>query len=250
VGKGLSREDIVRHLQRGLEGDHSVYAMWLEGSLATGQADELSDIDLVVDVEDGSQDRVFTRAEELLTELSALEISFELDIGHRFLRHRLYRLEGTPVFWTIDFVLQAHSRRSVFDAEDAEAVRPLFDRGGVIRFRGHPWQPNEVGARLSELEGTYRALRPWVIKQIRRGKFVEAFGYYERYVLRPLVEALRLAYAARKRDYYIKDIYRDLPAEIVGEREMLYQVPDVEAFDSRLGVADRLFTTALDLARK
>jgi hypothetical protein len=206
--------------------------------------------DLIADVEDGSQDRVFTRAEELLTELGPLEISLELDIGHRYLRHRLYRLEGTPVFWTIDLVLQAHSRRFVFDAEDAEAVRPLFDRGGVIRFRGHPWQPNEVEARLSELEGTYRALRPWVIKQIRRRKFVEAFGYYERYVLRPLVEVLRLAYAPRKADYYVKDIYRDLPAEIVGELETLYQVPGLEAFESRLKVADRLFQAALDLARK
>src|SRR6266536_3442747 len=70
VSGGL-REDIVRHLKRGLEGDRSVYALWLEGSLATDQADDLSDIDLVADVEDGSQDRVFERAEELLGELGS-----------------------------------------------------------------------------------------------------------------------------------------------------------------------------------
>jgi hypothetical protein len=56
-----------------------------------------------------------------------------------------------------------------------------------------------------------------VVKQVRRGKFVEAFGYYERYVLQPLVEALRLAYAPRRSDYYVKDIYRDLPAEVTAE---------------------------------
>ena len=191
--EGPSREDIVRQLHRGLEGDSSVYAMWVEGSLATGQADDLSDIDLVADVADGSQDRVFERVEGLLALMGPLEISMELDIGHRFLRHRLYRLKHTPEFWSIDFVLQAHSRRFVFDAEEAGAERPLFDRADVIRFREHPWRPRQVEARVSELQDTYRALRPWVIKQIRREKFVEAFGYYERYVLRPLVETLRLA---------------------------------------------------------
>ena len=174
--------------------------------------------------------------------------SGELDIGHRFLRHRLYRLKHTPEFWSIDFVLQAHSRRFVFDAEEAGAVRPLFDRADVIRFREHRWRPRQVEARVSELQDTYRALRPWVIKQIRREKFVEAFGYYERYVLRPLVETLRLAYVPRKSDYYVKDVYRDLPTEIVRELAKLYQVPDLEAFQLRLEKADQLFEAALDLA--
>src|SRR6266571_6115889 len=128
VEEDLSREAIVLHLQRGLEREPAVLAMWLEGSFATGQVDALSDIDLVVDVEDGSQDLVFHRAETLLAELGPLATRLELDIDHQFLRHRLYRLEGTSEFWTIDFVVQAHSRQFVFDREDARFVRVLFDR--------------------------------------------------------------------------------------------------------------------------
>lgn len=41
---------------------------------------------------------------------------------------------------------------------------------------------------------------PRVVKQIKQGKFIEAFGYYERFVLRPFVEVLRLAYVPRKGD--------------------------------------------------
>ncbi len=246
--EGLTREQIVEGLHRGLEVDPSVYAMWIEGSLARGELDDLSDIDLVADVEDGSQDRVFQRAEALLAELGPLVTSLELDIGHQFLRHRLYRLHQTSEFWTIDFVLQAHSRNFVFDREDECAVRVLFDRAGVVRFRDRPWRPDGVESRLAELADTYRALRPWVLKQVRRGKFVEAFGYYERYVLQPLVEALRLAYAPRKSDYYVKDIYRDLPAEVTEELEHLYQVPDLEAFRSKLERADLLFQATVDRA--
>jgi predicted nucleotidyltransferase len=246
VEEGLTREQIVERLHRGLEVDPSVYAMWIEGSLARGDVDDMSDVDLVADVEDGSQDRVFHRAEALLAELGPLVISLELDIGHQFLRHRLYRLGRTSEFWTIDFVLQAHSREFVFDREDEGVVRLLFDKAGVVRFRDHPWRPEGVEARLAELADTYRALRPWVVKQVRRGKFVEAFGYYERYVLQPLVEALRLAYAPRKSDHYVKDIYRDLPAEVTAELERLYRVPDLEAFRSKLERADLLFQSAVD----
>lgn len=245
MGERLTREAIARHLQRGLEKEPSVFAMWLEGSLATRETDDLSDIDVVVDVEDSSSDLVFERAEALLAELAPLVTSLELDIDHRFLRHRLYRLEHTSEFLTIDFVVQAHSRQFVFDREDADAVRVLFDRAGVIRFREGPWEPGHVDARAARLRDTYWALRPWVVKQIKRGKFIEAFGYYERYVLRPLVEILRLAWAPRKSDYYIKEIYRDLPEEITRELEALYKVPDVDAFSGKLEAADRLFRAAI-----
>lgn len=245
VGQVLTREGIARHLQRGLEKEPHVFAMWLEGSLATGDADDFSDIDVVVDVEDGSSDLVFERAEALLAELGPLVTNLELDIDHRFLRHRLYRLEGTSEFLTIDFVVQAHSRDFVFDKENADAVRVLFDRAGVIRFREGPWQPEQLTERAARLKDTYWALRPWVVKQVHRGKFLEAFGYYDRYVLGPLVEVLRLAYAPRKSDYYVKEIYRDLPEGITRELEGLYQVPDVSAFPARLEAADRLFRAAI-----
>ena len=102
-----------------------------------------------------------------LSNSSPLDASFDLDTGHPLLRHRVYHLEGTSEFWTIDFVLQAHSRRYVFDAEDKDAVRPLFDRAEEIRFHDHPWQPEDLGTRLAEIEVRYRALRPWVIKQVQ-----------------------------------------------------------------------------------
>jgi predicted nucleotidyltransferase len=248
VEEHLSREAIVLHLQRGLEREPAVLAMWLEGSFATGQVDAFSDIDLVVEVEDGSQDLVFRRAERLLAELGPLATHLELDIDHEFLRHRLYRLECTSEFWTIDFVAQAHSRQFVFYREDAGSVRVLFDRASVIRFRDGPWRSEQLEARLAKLQDTYWSLRPWVVKQIMRGKFLEAFGYYERYVLRPLVEVLRIVHVPRKSDYYIKDIYRDLPEDITRELEGLYQVPDISAFEARLEIADGLFRAAIDSA--
>jgi predicted nucleotidyltransferase len=246
VEEDLSREAIVLHLQSGLEREPAVLAMWLEGSSATGQADALSDIDLVVDVEDGSLDLVFQRAETLLAELGSLATRLELEIDHQLLRHRLYRLERTSEFWTIDFVARAHIRQFVFDREDAGSVRVLFDRASVIRFRDGPWRSDQLDERLARLQETYWSLRPWVVKQIRRGKFLEAFGYYERYVLRPLVEALRIAHAPRKSDYYVKDIYRDLPPDITRALEGLYQVSDISAFEARLEVADGLFRAVID----
>lgn len=234
------------HLQRGLEKEPAVLAMWLEGSFATGRVDALSDIDVVVDVEDGSQDLVFPRAEALLEQLGPLATRLELDIDHQFLRHRLYRLERTSEFWTIDFVAQTHSRQFVFDLEDARSVRVLFDRASVIQFRDGPWRSEQLDARLARLQDTYWSLRPWVVKQVRRGKFLEAFGYYERYVLRPLVEVVRIAHIPRKSDYYIKDIYRDLPQDITQELEGLCQVPDIRAFEARLETADGLFRAAIE----
>ena len=51
------------------------------------------------------------------------------------------------------------------------------DRASVIRFRDGPWRSEQLDSRLAMLQDTYWSLRPWVVKQIRRGKFLEAFGY-------------------------------------------------------------------------
>jgi hypothetical protein len=48
----------------------------------------------------------------------------------------------------------------------------------------------------------------------------------------------------------VKDIYRDLPAEVTAELEQLYQVPDLEAFRSKLERADLLFQAAVDRASR
>jgi hypothetical protein len=69
----------------------------------------------------------------------------------------------------------------------------------------------------------------------------EAFGYYQRYVLEPLIEVLRIAFSPAKTGYYIKDIYRDLPHEVTTGLEELFKVADISEFKQKISQADELF---------
>ncbi len=99
----------------------------------------------------------------------------------------------------------------------------MFDRAGVVQFvppgaqRDAAWR----AGRLQELDAiTERYSR--VEKYVRRGEFLEAFGYYHRWLLSPLIEALRMRYTPLHPDYYIVHISRHLPADVLRRLEDLF----------------------------
>jgi predicted nucleotidyltransferase len=72
----MNDEDFARDRDRVLEalaafaaGDADIRGLWLQGSLARGDADALSDIDAYLAVEDAAFDAVFARREAILGSL-------------------------------------------------------------------------------------------------------------------------------------------------------------------------------------
>ena len=91
------------------------------------------------------------------------------------------------------------------------------------------------------MQKTFLFFQAWLKKSIQRDNFLEALGYYHEKVLQPLVEILRIKYQPTKYDYYLKDISRDLPKEILTKLESLYKIDSMADIKSKIPKANRLF---------
>ncbi len=234
----IARETIIDAVQQALAARPEVLAVWLEGSEATGSVDEYSDIDLCCSVSDlGALDGAVACARAALEGLGRLDLvgSEDRDSDMRSAR---FHLEGTSPYLLVDF--DAYYRRgSAFtEGDEIEKPRVLFDRAGVVTFAPVDARALREGhaARLEELESMV-AQHARIEKYVRRGEFLEALGYYHRWLLAPLVEALRLRYTPLHPEYSIVHISRHLPAEVVRKVEDLFQISSLEEIETKMPAA-------------
>jgi hypothetical protein len=105
----------------------------------------------------------------------------------------------------IDFCYQLHSRpknECVFlENGTIEAAKVIFDKTGAIHY--NPLKLSDYTERnmIRLDEAKYRRTQHMrAMKYIRRGHFLEAYAYYNRYVLEPIIDALRLIYTPAHAD--------------------------------------------------
>jgi predicted nucleotidyltransferase len=208
VRKVIDRVDITSKLRGALEPLSFVYAFWLEGADANGTADEFSDIDYWVDFEDDFEAQVYLAVENALSELSEIDYKYVMKHDHPKIRQRIYHLAGTSEYLMIDFCWQLHSRPKdeyvYIENYTVETVKVIFDKDNIIRYK-----PLDISAfkewnihRLNEAK--YRRTQHIrAEKYVRRGQYLEAYAYYNRYVLEPLIDLLRLIYTPAYANYYL-----------------------------------------------
>ena len=78
MGRNVGRDDIIQALRSALEPLAFVNAMWEGGAISFGRLDRYSDIDLQIDVKDGSVSRTVAIVEKALEKLSAIEKRYEV----------------------------------------------------------------------------------------------------------------------------------------------------------------------------
>ena len=239
------RATIIRALKDRLERDPGVHAAWLEGADALARVDEFSDIDFCCSVDSVGLDGAVALAQEALLAIGPLDLVQRLDRPANQ-RHVVFHLSEASPYLLVDFVAHEGTTGSRFIAGD-EIEKPLvlFDRGGWVRFRSPEAEPAslDLTRRLQDLRRTVsQASR--VDKHIRRGEFLEAFGYYQKWLLEPLITCLRLRCTPLHSDYSIVHISRHLPAAEVRRLEELFQVRSMEELKRKSREAIRFFEEA------
>jgi predicted nucleotidyltransferase len=243
----MNREDIINKIRQTLEPLEFVYAMWLEGSDANGHLDEYSDIDINVDVEDEQVEQVFEIVEGLF------ELDFYYDnSGDNKQKQKIYHVKGTGRYLMIDFNLQPHSSNSsnsTFAFGDTiDVCKVLFDKAVVIRYvqpdtseykADHQYWLKESGYRFSQIDRVH--------KYVLRNQYPEAFIYYNKYVIEPIVFLLRMKYTPAKLGYYMVHISQHIPEYELVKLNRLLQVQNVESIGNNLEFAKAWYN---ELTRK
>jgi hypothetical protein len=237
----ISRDTLIAVLHENLAADPAILALWLEGADATGLVDPYSDIDLCCAVEAGAMDAVTAHAQQILAGLGTIDL-IERATRQKDFQFTTFHLADTSPYLLIDFNVFV-GRGSQFTAGDAiEQPLILFDRGGVIRFaqtdeqqlRAHRTQRLQALSAIAAQDAR-------IEKYILRGEFLEAFGYYHKWLLTPLIEVLRLRYTPLHSDYFIVHISRHLPVEVLRRLEDLFKVNSLEELAIKSRAARSLF---------
>ena len=151
----MRREQVVELLRRALEPLAYVNAAWLGGADAFGRADELSDVDLQVDVDDGYVAATFGTVEAALQAASPITARLVMPMptwhGHA---QRFYRLRDTTEFTAVDLVVFERSDdvqvvlRELSFVADLDDLAAKLPRAGQLLhnlLRSRPWGPGAAG---------------------------------------------------------------------------------------------------------
>lgn len=234
---------IVDELQSLLEQNPATHAMWIAGSVAEGHQDELSDIDLWIDIDDGQDKAIFEVIEELLRSKGELDVNYTEDMSPPF-THKVYHLAGTNPYHFIEVTLHSHSHSYEF-IEGVRKVKVLFDKDGVTKSKpldeaAHVQMLSERKAFLAE---KMKLGELSVKKEITRGQFMDALHNYQFWLVEPVIELARIKYAPLKISYGLKHGSRDLPKDIVAAIESLYMITSLENLADKVKEVNELAHT-------
>lgn len=216
------RQKVIKHLEKRLQERTDVYAFWIEGSIPQGYADEYSDMDLWLSVDDDKIFAIYDDIEPILAEIAPIDFRY-IAKNKGELGQNVYHLQGTSKFLTIDINTQKLSR-DVLLTKGIDDAQVIFDKRNIVKFKERDLTKIDIEAKRGKLRGFYRLMRPNAIKNLRRGKNLEALGYYH-LILRYATKFLRLKYGwYEKTDFDLKHIYRDIPETEAKNLERFYDV--------------------------
>jgi predicted nucleotidyltransferase len=223
---------IVEELKETMEQDASVHAMWIAGSVAEGYDDELSDIDIWLDIDDGQDEAIFSAIETFLQSKDRLDVNFSENRSPPF-THKVYHLAHMCPYHFIEVNLHTHRYEFI---EGIRKVKVLFDKDGTTTFK-----PLDKVSYDTMLKDRTRflvekiGLGEWAVKkEITRGQFMDALHNYQFWLVEPVIELARIKYAPLKISYRLKHGSRDLLKETANEIDSLYLLTPLQDLGNKI----------------
>ncbi len=226
-------EDMVSAMVEKLKQVDYVDAVWEAGAASFGRVDEWSDIDLYVVCDDDHIEDVISLIEQALADLGKIDLKFRVPEPTWHGNSQVFwRIKEASPFLFVDAAIMKRSSKEKFLQYSIHG-KPLvhFDKTGVIKD-----DPVDIDEYLQEMKKrfdahktTFDMFQVLVLKELNRGNAMEALSYYVAYVLRPLVEVLRMKYSPWHYRFFTTYVYYEMPDEIVERLQSLYLVGDVDA---------------------
>jgi hypothetical protein len=243
----IARDRILQEIASDVGSKDYILSVWLEGSDGTDSLDEYSDIDLVFYTKEGYIDKAFSELNQCLDRLGNIDYAYEQPGRRSNNRYKVYHLEGTPDTLFIDVTVQSESFPVSFVKEDRSVVPVvLVDKASIVNYHNvdRESQRLQLQDQLVRAQAMY-SQRSRAVKYTQRGLFLESLIYYQKYVLNPLVDALRVLHTPFQADCFLVHASRDFPAEVAANLENLYGVTTVTDIAERIDLADEMFRYAV-----
>ncbi len=245
----LTRDDLIRTLYAWLEPLELARAAWLGGSDATGRADALSDVDLMLVVRAGRIEEGARAIHAALEAVSPIRVHYRMPwpTWHGF-HQAFYQLADAPEHLMVDWViLEAGQPHPWLEVERHGVPRVLFDKDGLVKsvHVDRAAIDAAVAKKVAELRQRFALFRHLPAKLIERGVPADAMHFYMTLVLRPLVDVLRCVHCPERHDYGFRYVRSDLPRAKWEMLERLSYVPGPGVLPGRVTEAREAFDAAL-----
>ncbi len=224
----ISREKIITALVTTLRPLDFVYAMWEMGAASFDRVDEWSDIDLIIVVEDEQVEDTFIAMEKIFEKNPGFKLQYRLPEstwhGHSQV---FWLLKDASPFLMLDMVVMKRSAENKFLQFRIHGEPVVhFDKCGIVKD-----DPVDVDALLTQLKGRVESLKvnfalfqTLTTKELNRGNYIEAMGFFLAYTVRPLISILRLKHYPYHHNFYFRYIHYELPKDIVERLQKFYFV--------------------------
>ncbi|MBX7134318.1 MAG: nucleotidyltransferase domain-containing protein [Fimbriimonadaceae bacterium] len=241
----LDRTTMIDRLKAALTPSDRFRAAWLGGSDATGRADERSDIDLMVVVQDGQVEAAVEQVENAIRELSPIRVSYRMPMPNWHGFHQaFYQLEKAPEDLMIDWLMMEVGQvHPWFEVERHGTPVVLFDKDGLIS-EAHVDRKaidETIQKKVRDIITKYRLFRHLPVKCAERGLPLDAIGFYQPMIVRPLVDLARSLHCPERHDYGLRYLRDDLPADLYQRLALIAYPATVEQIPFLAREANLLF---------
>lgn len=225
---------IVEELKIILEKESGVHAMWIAGSVAEGYNDELSDVDIWLDIDDGTDVETFKAIERFLKTRGNLDVNFGENNTPPF-SHKVYHLSHMEPYHFIEFTLHSHKDNYEF-IDGVRKIKLLFDKDGTVKFKplNKASHAKMLKSRKNHLVKQIEIGKLSARKEITRRQFMDALHNYQFWLVEPIIELARIKYSPLKISYGLKHGNRDLPKDVTAKIESLYIIKSLDDLDNKI----------------
>jgi len=244
----MHREEIFREIIKELSSYHQINLLAEGGAKAFNRYDELSDLDLMVDVEDGKVDETVKQFESFLEKLAGITAVYTAAENTDF-QHKFYKLKNADRFAIVDLFIVERSNPAIELEKQIHGDFVVhYDRYGRMNdqvFDKDAFQ-EKVDAFGKKSKNVFEFFLFQTEKEILRGRYIDALAYYFDLTLKPLIRLLRIKYNPIHYNFELRYLNDELPDEIIKEIEKLFSIKDPDDLKIKYYKAIELYRREID----
>lgn len=239
----MHREEILSEILKELKSYPQINFLAEGGAKAFNRYDELSDIDLMVDTDDGTAEATIMSFENLLNRLGGISTVYTV-AEKKDHYHKFYKLYNTDKYSVIDIFMTEKSNTA---KENEKYIHGEFevhtDRYGYMKDQKFDLKKFEDKAEAfrKRSQAVFEFFQFQMEKEIIRDHFIDAMAYYMDLTLKPLIRLLRFKYNKAHYNFELRYLYDEFPENIVKEIEQLLSIKDMNALKEKQKMAIELY---------
>ena len=244
----MHREEILKEMINELKKYDQLNLIAEGGAKAFNRYDELSDIDLMLDTEDGTVEETVKSLEGFLEKLTGISSIYTVTAENNF-QHKFYKLKDTNKFSIIDlFIVDRSNPAKEIEKHLHGEFVVYYDRYGYMsdqKFDEDSFK-RKLKAFEAKSKNIFEFFQYQTEKEIIRGRFTDAIAYYFDLTLKPLIRLLRIKYNPVHYNFELRYLNDELPGNIVKEIEDLFCIKDIKDIGTKQKKAIDIYKREID----